>query len=322
MRLRLLAAAVVLAGSLFAADPELLSLAPPDSQVMAGINIEQVSLSPFGQYLLTESQQQADAGLQKLAEATGFDPRHDLKEILVAANGQPGSKSGIVLARGTFDVPRIVEAAVASGGTVATYKGVQIVQGKSKQQESVAFPDSTIAIAGDAANVRAAIDRKSAPTAVSSALAVQVNLLSTTEDAWFVSMAPLSQLMPHAANANAQAAGPFAALDKVLQSSGGVKFGANVVLSLQAVCQTAQDASALADVLKSVVSIARLNEGSQQSAAAMAALLQSLTVSSDGTTVKVSLSIPEQQLEQMKIGPTGVSTRHGQLHAAPAGPGK
>jgi hypothetical protein len=321
MRLRLLAAAVVLAGSLCAADPELLSLAPPDSLVMAGINIEQVSLSPFGQFLLTQSQQQADADLQKLADATGFDPRHDLKEILVAASGQPSSNSGIILARGTFDVPRIVEAAVASGATVETYKGVQIIQGKPKGQEPLAFPDSTIAIAGDAASVRAAIDRKSAPTAVSSALAVQVNLLSTTEDAWFVSMAPLSQLMPHAANANAQAAGPFAALDKVLQSSGGVKFGANVVLSLRAVCQTAQDASALANVLKSLVSIAGMNEGNEQSAAAMAALLQSLNVSADGTTVKISLSITEQQLEQMKLGLAG-STRRGRLQAGQPGPGK
>jgi hypothetical protein len=187
------AAAFVLAGSLFAADPGLVSLAMPDSQVMAGVNVAQVMLSPLGQYL-AQTFRMPDAGLQKLMETAGFDPRRDLREILVSANGQPGNNSGIFLARGTFDVPKILEPLVPSGSTIETYKGVSIAQ-KSKG-DSMALPDSTLAITGDIASVRAAIDRMSAPTAISSALAVQVNQLSTTEDAWFVSMAPFSQLQP------------------------------------------------------------------------------------------------------------------------------
>ena len=256
MRLRLFAAATVLTGSLFAADPELLSLAMPDSQVMAGVNVEQVMLSPLGQYLLTQTGPASDAGLQRLIETAGFNPRRDLREILVSSNGLPGG-SGIFLARGTFDVPKILEAAQAYGATVQTYKGVPIVE-RSKQG-SIGFPDSTLAITGGAADVRAAIDRMSAPTAISAALAVQVNQLSTTEDAWFVSMAPLSQLQPQApgatgAGAGPGAMGPFAMMSKVQQASGGVKFGANAVVSLQAVSQTDQDASALASVLRSFAS--------------------------------------------------------------------
>jgi len=114
MRLRLFAAATVLTGWLFAADPGLVSLAMPDSQVMAGINVEQVTLSPFGQYLLAQAGQFPGAGLQELIETAGFDPRRDLREILVSSNGRPGG-SAIILARGAFDVPKILEAVRASG---------------------------------------------------------------------------------------------------------------------------------------------------------------------------------------------------------------
>jgi hypothetical protein len=183
MRLLVFSAATVLAGSLFAADPGLLSLALPDSQVMAGVNFEQVRLSPLGQYSLAQTGQLPDASMEKLLEAAGFDPRRDLRELLVSANGQAGgASSSIILVRGAFDVPKILEASGSGGATIETYKGVSIIENK---QGAFAFPDSTLAIVGDVAGVRAAIDRKSSPTVISSALAVQVNELSTTEDAWF-----------------------------------------------------------------------------------------------------------------------------------------
>ena len=44
----------------------------------------------------------------------------------------------------------------------------------------------------------------------------------------------------------------MAILDKVQQASGGVKFGANMVVGLQAVSETDQDAAMLATVLKAM----------------------------------------------------------------------
>jgi TonB family protein len=292
MRFLPFAAAFVLAGSLFAADPGLVSLAIPDSQVMAGVNVAQVMLSPLGQHL-AQTFRMPDENLQKLLESAGFDPRRDLREILVSANGFTGNNSGIFLARGTFDVPKILEAARAEGSTIETYSGVSIAQ-KSKG-DSMALPDSTLAIEGDIASVRAAIDRMSAPTAISSALAVQVNQLSTTEDAWFVSMVPFSQLQP--AGAAGAGPGPFAMLNNVQQASGGVKFGASAVLTLQAVSLTDQDASALANVLRSFAGTGEMFI--KDAYAPAAALLQSLNVTADGQVTKVSVSVPEAQIEQM-----------------------
>jgi TonB family protein len=292
MRLRLLAAATILASSLFAADPELVSLAMPDTQVMAGVNVEQALLSPLGQFLKTQPGLLPEKDLQKLIETTGFDPRRDLREILVSLNKVPADKSGIILARGTFDVPRILAASENTGATTDTYKGVPVILRAARG--CLAFPNSTLAILGSEADVHAAIDRISAPTAINSALAVQVNQLSTTEDAWFVSMAPLSQFQPQAPGAG----GPMAMIGKVLQASGGVKFGANVVVSLQAVSATDQDAATLAAGLKALMGVAQM-AGSKGEMAQAAALLQGLNITADGPVTKISLSVPEQQVEQM-----------------------
>src|SRR5579871_6082322 len=255
MRLPLFAAAL-LTGSLFAADPELLNLLPPDTMAAAGINVGQAALSPFGQYLLLQSQQSADAGLQKLVESTGFDPRRDLREILVAMNTQPGAHSGIIVARGVFDIPRIIEASLASGATAETYKGVQTVQGPSNGHDTLAFPDSTMAIVGDPVNVRAAIDRKLSSAPANPALVSAVSRASAGEDAWFTIIVPLSQLQAAPSAPGAQ--DPFAMLNKVQQASGGIKFGANVVVTVKAICQSAPDAAALSETLKSFAGIAMM----------------------------------------------------------------
>jgi TonB family protein len=299
MRLHLLAASLLTA-SLFAADPGLVSLAIPDSQVMAGVNVEQVLLSPFGQQLAQPSLM-PDPNLQKLLESAGFDPRRDLREILVSVSSFTEGGSGIFLARGTFDVPKILEAAKANGATVEAYKDVPIIQ-KSKG-DALALPDSTLAIAGDVASVRAAIDRISTPTAISAALAVQVNQLSTTEDAWFVSIVPPLQLLPKAPAASGAGPGPFAMLGNVLQFSGGVKFGVNAVVTLQAVSKTDQDAATLAALLKTFASAADLYLPKDTSVPS-AALLKDLNVTSEGPVTTVLLTVPESLIEEMKAANT------------------
>ncbi len=291
MRLRLLAVVAVLNGYLYAADPELLSLAMPDSQALAGVNVAPVRLSPLGQYLLSERGPLPAAGLNQMMEASGFDPRRDLQEILFSTKAQQPSGSALILVRGTFDVSKILAAAQASGATIETYKGVSIVE-QSKRQ-GAAFPNSTLAILGDTPEVRAAIDRTTAPTSINSALAVLVNQVSLTEDIWFASMSPMD-LIPQPAQG---ASNPLALYSKVQQVSGGIKFGANVVLSVQAVSQTAQDAAMLAALLKGLgMGLTGQSKGEMEWATA---LLQSLTVTADGAVTTVSLSAPEAQLEQM-----------------------
>src|SRR5215831_10755875 len=117
MKAQLLSATLFTAfsGVLSAADPQLLNLVMPDAKVLAGVNVEQAKGTQFGQYVLNQLQT-TDADMQKLIAATGFDPRRDVREVLVASDGAPQSKKGLALARGNFDVRRITVAATEHTG--------------------------------------------------------------------------------------------------------------------------------------------------------------------------------------------------------------
>src|SRR5664279_1243671 len=118
MKAQILTATLLTAfsGALSAADPQLLNLVMPDAKVLAGVNVEQAKGTQFGQFILNQMQTQ-DSQRQQLALLTGFDPRRDVRELLVASDGVPGGKTGLALASGTFDVGKLTAAATLKGVT-------------------------------------------------------------------------------------------------------------------------------------------------------------------------------------------------------------
>jgi hypothetical protein len=291
-----------------AADSQLLNLVMPDAVVVSGANVAQAKTSPFGQYVLAQIQSQ-DAGLQKLIAATGFDPTQDVSETLAASNGTP--QTGLLLARGTFDAAKF--AATASTATkdhavLETYGGVTIIE-DPKQTFGFAFPSASIAVAGDLADVKAALDRVSAPSNLPAALVVQINQWSGSEDAWAITTVPLSSFQKGGSKSAASSIpglngqGIFQA---ILSAAGGVKFGANDVITGQAQADSAQDAQSMADALKLLASLAQLQASKDPAAAALA---QSLQITASGATLTVTVGIPESTLEQLLVHPNGTTAR-------------
>ena len=287
------------AGLLPGADPQLLSLAMPDAKVLAGINVDQAKITPFGRYILSQIEAQGAQHLQQIATLTGFDPTRDLTELLVASNGVPGSKTGLVLARGSFNPAQIQGAAQAGGGTTVAYNGVTLVL-DPKQANAVAFLDSTLAVAGDVASVKAAIDRQRTPAAVDATVKDSVNQWSGSEDAWAVAAAPFELVRPNPTNP--QNAAVQNVIQNIQQASGGVKFGDTIVFSAQAEADTAANANALAAVVQFLANMVPLQ--APQTNPQLAAILGSLSVTASGNSVSLSLKVTEQQAEQMvKLSP-------------------
>jgi hypothetical protein len=286
-----------------AADPQLVNLVMPDAKVLAGVNVEQAKMTPFGQYILSQMQTQ-NAEMKKLEAMTGFDPTRDVRELLVASNAV-GSKTandqtGLFLARGTFDTSRIAAAATADGGVTETYKGVTIVE-DPKATHGVAFLSTSLAVAGDIANVKGAIDRQSGGATIPAALAVQVNHWSGLEDAWAISSVSPASLQPPAGAPNVPGIGAVGGFQTIQSAAGGVKFGALVVVTAQAQAATAQDATQMGDAVKMLVMLAQMQAAKDPTAASLA---QSVQVSTSGATVNVSVSLPEDQLQQL-VKPKG-----------------
>lgn len=302
MRITAFLAAVVFSGvSAFAADTQLLNLVMPEAQIMAGMNVTTAKISPFGQYVLSQFHSD-EKGFQDLVSQTGFDPRQDVTEIMAASVGDLKSKTGLVLARGSFDAAKIAAAASSGKGNavVSQYGGATLISMGEQGDHSVAFIGNSVAVMGDTVSVKAAVDRADKVNSISPALAARVQALSTTLDAWTVTLASLGSLIPaELGGAKGPAAQPLALVKNIESSSGGVKFGANVELSGQAVANNEQNAKALADIVRMVAGFVTLSGGQDPKMAGIAQIVQTLKVENVGTAVNISASVPEAQLEAL-----------------------
>jgi hypothetical protein len=305
-----LALSALLCAGANGADPRLMNLVMPDANTLAGVNVTNAEITPFGQYVLNQLTLSANDDLQQFITATGFDPRHDVTEILAATSGSLNKPNGLVLALGNFNVDQLTAALTAksSGASTQDYNGAKLVLGETKdqQQEAIGFMGSTIAVLGDVASVKAAIDRSSHANSINPALATQVQGLSLNNDAWAVTTNSISALMPGLSGGPGMPApGGASGLSQMAQmfkgivgSNGGVKFGDTVVITGQAVTVDAPTAKSLADVVQAIASIAAMaGAGNDPSIAALAQLMQGLKVTADGVNVNITLSVPEAQLE-------------------------
>lgn len=306
MNPRIFAAASLLsalAGSLPAADPQLLKLVMPDVKVISDVNVAQAKLTPFGQFILTKVE---TAGVQQLTAVTGFDPSKDLTEILGASNGAQGA--GLVLATGIFDPTKIGALAATEGSVSEMYHGVTILE-DPKKTTGVAFLNTGLMAAGDVADVKAAIDRQSAPTTLSASLMAQITMLSNTEDAWVIStVSPTSVTPGGAANKADNVSGiaiPPNVLQQVQSGYAGVKFGANVTLTAQAQTTSAENATNLAGMFQLLQNLAQMQ--AEQNADAVS-FMRSIAVTAQGTTVNISASLPQDQFQKLlQPKPAGAS---------------
>ena len=297
-----LAAALASAVPAYAASSQLLNLVMPDAVVVAGANVAQARTSPFGQFVLQQIQTN-DTDLQKLIAATGFDPTQDVIETLAASNGT--GNTGVVLALGTFNPAQIATAATAHNAVLETYGSFTIIEGPDKNF-GLAFPSAAIAVLGDVADVKAALNRVSAPSNLPAALVVQISQWSGSEDAWAISTVPLSTFHHSAVKPAASDSKPTAAtipglngegvFQAIQSAAGGVKFGTNDVVTAQATADNAQDAQSMANALQFLASLAQLQASKEP---AVATFAQSLKVTASGTTVNLTASIPETTLEQL-----------------------
>ena len=303
--IRIFPVAFLLAGACFtssaAVDSGLLALAPSHSQTVAAVSVEGSRSSAFGQFLLRQLSV-GDDHFQQMIDETGFDPRRDLQAVLIATAPPEAPKAQgrfAVIARGNFDANRIKAAAQKKGFVVQHFSGVDLLIGTdSHQQAAFAFPDVDLAVMGDMVSVKQVIGNWANPASLDPALQEQIAGVENN-DAWFASIAPpKSGLLPLDADGQ-DAAGQSRALQSVIRSSGGISFGPSANIAFHAVTRSAQDATALADVLRFLASMAQMQGGKDPRAASLVPALDSMKLDVAGSAVHVSLQVPEPVLEQI-----------------------
>jgi hypothetical protein len=290
-----------------AVDPALLHMVMPEARVIAGADLRAARTSPFGLFLLDRGRTAEDPQFRRFLEATGFDPREDLYEVVLASTDDPEEHRGLILARGLFDVERISALASQHGMSASTYEGALVLTALPGERKdtpaepgSLSFLNRSIAVAGDAASVRAAIDRyRRGGAPLHPALAARVMDLSRRYEFWSVSLAPAVEWritpVPDQQLGDLLRNHP---LQGIVETSGGVKLGPEIAVDAEVVARSDKDAAALADVVRFVAGMMAMNATDPKAAGAVK-LLQSLKLVVEGARVKLSLRIPEADMEKV-----------------------
>jgi hypothetical protein len=250
-----------------AAGPELTAFLPADATVVMGARLRGLLDSDLmrngaGQSLA------ADPQWRKLAETFGFDPFHDVDEIVVAANGTGDNPPFVMAARGRF---KMAAAALAT----ATYRGVPMVDMGSGS--ALALIDAETVLVGDAAEVRAAIERGQGPADAAS----RASSLSAKYDMWGFGKKPAGFVPSNAAPDGLAGVDNF---EFGILWSRGLELTTELHLS---------DIKAATDLVKGAAQLEALLKMQQPSANAL-----HLDSHLDGDTLRFAVSIPEEELKK------------------------
>src|SRR5579862_6033350 len=130
-------------------DNVLAQMVPDASVTLVGMRMDQLKATPLFQKLLA---QQSLPQLDEFAKETSFDPRRDVRDLLLAGNGQ----RSVLLARGTFHLT------LPPSAKKFNYHGYVIISNADPHQPAgggFCVLDATLAAAGPLPVLEAALDQ-------------------------------------------------------------------------------------------------------------------------------------------------------------------
>jgi hypothetical protein len=129
-------------------------------------------------------------------------------------------------------------------------------------------------------------------------LAAKVAAVSSQNQMWFVTNDPAARFAGQAPDQPVNSAMAASTLKTVEQLSGGLTFGQTVLVSAEAVTRSDKDAAALADVVRFLAGLVQTNSNSAHGQQ-LATLLNSMQLATSQNILKLTLSLPEEQIEAM-----------------------
>jgi hypothetical protein len=280
-----------------ALDRSLVALLPPHATSLVGVDVERLKRTPVWRQF--EERSARDSHFEELARETGFDPRRDVYELLVASGG-PGQL--VALACGSFDTAAWTRVLKENKAVSETYRGFELLGPEdAHKQGRFAFLDNRTVLAGSRTEVLAAIDRKigGGPSLLANtALLNRAQAISGTHPVWAVSDSP-GQIVARGFGGSPDArVSNFA---RIFSSMRAATFALDLSFGLElrasGVCGTAEDARTLADAARGVVALGRLS-ASQQDPELMA-VFDGIRVEQRGNELDVAVRLDPASLEKL-----------------------
>jgi len=307
MRLQsILLFAVLSAAAAFGADSALLNLVMPEARMLAGMDVERARDSFLGRKLMEQIDGKDAREFSKFVEMTGFDPRRDLREVIIATpDANTKNPPALILVRGIFDTGRINGFMKVSGIAPAeTIGGVDFyTKPDAKEDMGFAILDGSLAMLGSKDAVRSALARRSGKGAgLTAATYAKVQTMSRGNDIWVVTSIPVAELsnaLPGGKDGGGGAMMGGDAFKGIEQAAMGVRFTADMMeLTAEAVSQTEKDATSIADVVRFLSTMIQMNREKPE-VKALATALDAMKLTTEARTTKLSISLPVADMEQM-----------------------
>jgi len=285
--------------------PSELAYVPAQSAVVAFANVREVMDSQLRQRLkLVMPQEQ---GQKEFQDQTGIDIERDIDYVVAAASavgtadGSP-APTGLVIARGRFNITQLESLARQHGGVVEEYKGKRLIKASPAHDDTgtgrhghpvvLAFLEPGLVGIGQEASIKSAIDAQLTAHSITSNSEIMELIadIDLGNNAWavgrFDSLAAQAKLPAEIAS-KLPAIKNFAVMTHI---DGGITG------SFRA--ETKDDASAdnLRQVVQGLLALGRMTNDPKATA-----LMNSLQLTGTGKTVKLSFAVPSEVLDMIPM---------------------
>ena len=252
---------------------------------MIGIRVSAIRESALFKDAGTDAQN-LGAEWMKLVAITGFDPLHDIDEVLIFSSADSEKAAALMAVRGRFNLERM-------GAGAKRYKGIALVGEGAGGKSVLALLDATTAVAGEPAAVRAAIDRRGHGAPLDAKLAARVQALAGRFDIWGTGERPEGFVAP---------TGKREDLDSIDRFEFGVRVSNGLAFAAEIHARSPKDAEKLAGS----VAMLQAMMSAQQPAA------PKFDVQVKDGTIKLSLAISEDDLKKAIAAQRGAAAPKGE----------
>jgi len=259
--------------SVGAADAALPGFLPPGARVLFGLRVRSLIEALAAQGIGKEAQRTV-SGLLAQTPLAGFDPFHDVDEIVLASTGAGQNPPTLVVMAGRFDA-----AAFSSGGR--RYRDALILEGQPGAKQVTALVDAHTMLMGDPLMVLAALDRGDKVGSIDPGLAAQAAEFRARYDIWGVGNPPPGVKLP------AAGAEPLQSVDRF---AFGMTLAHGLELTADLHVRSAKDLEKLSASLQFLEAMLKAQPAGADEGR--------LDLRTENATIHVSLSIPEEALKK------------------------
>ena len=284
MNIQTFALAIASTVTLWAADSTLLRLIPPDTELVASIDIDRMKSSPSWPFLLSAASSRF-GGLHEFV-GSGYDNGIQIHQVVLMMQGE---NDELVILRGFADDRHLTRLDRPwKDKTQRTLKNARVLVAAAEDEEGVTIWTAALSgwiVIGPAAKVEAALDRVAHNVAVPSELEKQVSRAENEFDAWTILLHRPKWMD----------IGSLGLAVNLHQARFGVRLGAIASLSGEAAFANALEATAVSALAKTAIEQAQAEYPKPE----LANLLPRLSFSTSGERAILQWVLSGEEFERL-----------------------